>query len=97
MLFRSVDHYDEPLDSASDEVAGLVAELLDDERLTDPDWVDDQGWRYALPDSSIDAADARCAEDAGIYVAGDWVAGEGRVHRAFENGRTVGERVAGHE
>ncbi|WP_256297564.1 NAD(P)/FAD-dependent oxidoreductase [Haloarchaeobius salinus] len=93
----SVEHYDEPLDSAADAVASLVATLLDDVRLTEPDWVDDQGWRYALPESSIDAADARCAEDAGLYVAGDWVAGEGRVHVAFENGRTVGRRVAGQE
>jgi predicted NAD/FAD-dependent oxidoreductase len=93
----SVEHYDEPLDSASDAVASLVADLLDDDRLVDPDWVDDQGWRYALPDSSIDAEDARCAEDAGLYVAGDWVAGEGRVHLAFENGRTVGGRVIGQE
>ncbi|WP_440989008.1 NAD(P)/FAD-dependent oxidoreductase [Haloarchaeobius baliensis] len=93
----SVERYDEPLDSAADVVAELVADLLDDARLTDPDWVDDQGWRYALPDSSIDAADARCAEDAGLFVAGDWVAGEGRVHLAFENGRTVGERILGHE
>ncbi|MFC4408723.1 NAD(P)/FAD-dependent oxidoreductase [Haloarchaeobius iranensis] len=93
----SVEHYDEPLDSAADAVASLVAALLDDDRLTEPDWVDDQGWRYALPDSSIDADDARCAEDAGLYVAGDWVAGEGRVHLAFENGRTVGQRITGQE
>ncbi|WP_267640500.1 NAD(P)/FAD-dependent oxidoreductase [Haloarchaeobius amylolyticus] len=92
----SVDHYDDPAEDAAAAAADLVATLLDDDRLTEPDWVDSQGWRYALPDAAVDAEAARCAEDAGLFVAGDWVVGEGRVHRAFENGRTVGARVADH-
>jgi renalase len=35
----------------------------------------------------------QAAEDAGLYCAGDWIVGDGRVHRAFENGRTVGDRL----
>ncbi|WP_435346258.1 NAD(P)/FAD-dependent oxidoreductase [Haloarchaeobius sp. HRN-SO-5] len=93
----SVEHYDEPTETAAELAADLVADLLDDDRLADPDWVDGQGWRYALPETSIDRVDARCVEDHGLFVAGDWVAGEGRVHRAFENGRTVGDRLAPEE
>ncbi|MFC7096815.1 NAD(P)/FAD-dependent oxidoreductase [Halobaculum marinum] len=91
----STEHYDDPLEEAADAVAGRVADLVGDDRLTDPDWVDDQGWRYALPDTSLDPdADAvDPAADAGLYLAGDWVAGEGRVHRALWNGVEVGERV----
>ncbi|WP_439027154.1 NAD(P)/FAD-dependent oxidoreductase [Haloarchaeobius sp. DT45] len=90
----SVDHYDDPTDEAAGAVATLVAGLLDDDRLAEPDWVDSQGWRYALPDDAVAADAARCAEDAGLFVAGDWVVGEGRVHLAFENGRSVGTRIA---
>ncbi|WP_435333637.1 NAD(P)/FAD-dependent oxidoreductase [Haloarchaeobius sp. TZWWS8] len=89
----SVDHYDEPAETAAGAAAGLVADLLDDYRLREPDWVDSQGWRYALPDTAVDGDAARCCEDSGLYVAGDWVVGEGRVHLAFDNGRSVGERI----
>jgi predicted NAD/FAD-dependent oxidoreductase len=88
----SVEHYDDATETAASDAAALVADLLEDDRYRDPDWVDSQGWRYALPE---DAArdDVRAAEDAGLFCAGDWIVGDGRVHRAFENGRTVGDRL----
>ncbi|MFC6955416.1 NAD(P)/FAD-dependent oxidoreductase [Halorubellus litoreus] len=89
----SVAHYDDDTESAASDAAELVADLLDDDRYRNPDWVDSQGWRYALPENAADDADVRAAEDAGLYCAGDWVVGEGRVHRAFENGRRVGQRL----
>jgi renalase len=81
-------------EEAGRRVAHLVATLLDDSRLRDPNWVDAQGWRYALPDARADEKTVRSAEDEGLFFAGDWVAGEGRVHAAFWNGVSVGERVA---
>ena len=75
---------------ATDHVAGL----LDDERLADPDWTDYRGWRYALPRDGIEGDAHRACEDAGLYVAGDWVVGEGRLHAALKNGLEVGERIA---
>jgi len=90
----SVSHYDDPTATAASEAAALVADLLADDRYRDPDWVDSQGWRYALPERAADDA-VRAAEDAGLYCAGDWVVGDGRVHRAFQNGRTVGDRIKG--
>ncbi|WP_430639032.1 NAD(P)/FAD-dependent oxidoreductase [Haloferax volcanii] len=87
-------HYDDPLSDAADEVAGMVAGLLDDERLRDPDWVDDQGWRYALPDGVADREILRRGESHGLYFAGDWTVGEGRVHAALWSGVDAGERIA---
>jgi renalase len=89
----STERYDDPSEEVKADAARLVAGLLDDDRLADPEWTDRQGWRYALPDSSIDRDAVRIAEDTGLYVAGDWVAGEGRVHRAVETGLDVAERI----
>ena len=90
----SVDHDDEPPADALEELAGLTADLVGDERLRDPDWTDHQGWRYALPEDGVSREPLERAERAGLYCLGDWVAGEGRVHAALRNGLTVGERVA---
>lgn len=89
----STGHYDDPLDEVAPAVAEMAAELVGDERLADPNWTDDQGWRYALPDEGVDTGRIRDAEDGGLFVAGDWVAGEGRVHEALWSGRDVAERI----
>ncbi|MWV63900.1 NAD(P)-binding protein [Halorubrum sp. JWXQ-INN 858] len=90
----SVEHYDDPLASAAAVAAGHAADLLDDDRLRDPDWVDDQGWRYAQPDAAVDRAATDPLAAAGLFVAGDWVVGEPRVHAALWNGVETGERIA---
>jgi predicted NAD/FAD-dependent oxidoreductase len=90
----SVEHYDDPPAENVAALAAIAAALLDDDRLTDPDWTDHQGWRYALPDAAVDpdAVDAAAAHD--LYAVGDWVAGEARLHAALRNGLETGERVA---
>jgi predicted NAD/FAD-dependent oxidoreductase len=92
----STAHYDDPLEDAAEEAAALAADLVGDDRLADPDWVDDQGWRYALPNEALDAAtDAvAAAREAGLFVAGDWVAGRGRIAAALWNGVDAGESIA---
>jgi predicted NAD/FAD-dependent oxidoreductase len=85
--------YDDPSEAVIADAAELVAELLGDDRLADPDWTDRQGWRYALPDDGLDEATARQGESSGLYVAGDWVAGDGRVHLAVESGLEAGDRI----
>ena len=91
----STAHYDDPLDSAAEEVAGMVADLLDDDRLAEPGWVDDQGWRYAQPNAGLDDGVVGDLREQGLYVAGDWLVGEGRAHKAFWNGVGVGEALVG--
>ncbi|WP_434521762.1 NAD(P)/FAD-dependent oxidoreductase [Halorubrum sp. AS12] len=84
-------------DDPAENVAALAehaADIVGDERLADPAWTDHQGWRYALPEGGVDRGPVDSARDAGLYLLGDWVAGEGRLHAALANGLDVGERVA---
>ncbi|ESP87451.1 NAD(P)/FAD-dependent oxidoreductase [Candidatus Halobonum tyrrellensis] len=92
----SVDHYDDDLADAADAAAARVATLVGDDRLREYDWADDQGWRYALPDEAADPSERAIerAREAGLFLAGDWVAGDGRVHEAVWNGVSVGEAMA---
>jgi hypothetical protein len=91
----STRRYDDPPGEQTADAAALVADLLGDDRLAEPDWTDWQGWRYAQPDGPFEGADAReRAEREGLYLAGDWLAGEGRVHLALGEGLDVGERLA---
>ncbi|WP_253737239.1 NAD(P)/FAD-dependent oxidoreductase [Halohasta salina] len=89
----STAHYDDPLDSAADEAAGMVADLLDDDRLAEPGWVDDQGWRYALPDAGLDDGIVDALRGQSLFLAGDWLVGEGRAHQAFWNGVDTAEAL----
>lgn len=89
----SLERYGEPEEAIADAAAGLAAGLLDDPRLETPDWTDCTRWRHALPDEGIDDGVLTRVEDRSLYFAGDWVAGEGRVAAAFENGREVGRRI----
>ena len=86
-------HYDEPLDLVADRVSGMVADLLDDDRLREPGWVDDQGWRYGLPNKKLDPESLAAIEADGLFLAGDWLAGRGRAHEAMWNGVETADRL----
>ncbi|WP_336002855.1 NAD(P)/FAD-dependent oxidoreductase [Halorientalis halophila] len=90
----SVAHYDDEDAALTAAAAERVASLLDDERLGDPGWTDLQRWRYALPDDGVDTEAVERATDHGLYVAGDWVAGEARVHAALRQGLETGDSIA---
>ncbi len=90
----SAENADVTAEEAVDAAATHAARLVGDERLCAPDWTDEVDWRDAHPESGTSAEVLRRAEDAGLFFAGDWVAGEGRVHRAFESGLDAGERIA---
>lgn len=85
--------YDEEPEKNITALAEMTAEIIDDERLTEPAWTDHQGWRYALPEGSAPMGVLRSAEYDGLYVTGDWVAGEARVHAALANGLETAERM----
>jgi renalase len=91
----SVENYERDPERNLAELAAVTAGLLDDDRLTDTEWTDHQGWRYAIPETGVDGEVVEKAEADGLYCLGDWVAGEGRVHAALRNGLEVGERVGG--
>lgn len=90
----SEERADAPPSELVDEVAASVADLLDDERFAAPDWTDRELWRDALPNDAFECDRLRDAEREGLYLAGDWVAGDGRVHLAVECGLEVGGRIA---
>mgnify|MGYP000200476674 FL=1 len=90
----SVANYDEYPDRLVDDIAERTAHLLDDERLADPDWTDHQHWRYSQPEGEVDRDLLDSASEHDLYFAGDWVAGEGRVHAAVRNGLDTGEAIA---
>ena len=90
----SVEHYDDPAEDNVAELAEMTADVVGEQRLTDPAWTDHQGWRYALPDNGVASGPVDSAGDAGLYCLGDWVAGEARLHAALRNGLDTGERVA---
>ena len=90
----STERYSDSPERNTADAAELVAGLLDDERLADPDWTDCQKWRYAQPDGAVDTEVLSRAAAHDLFFAGDWVAGQGRVHLALRNGFDIGEHIA---
>jgi renalase len=89
----SVENYDADPKANVAELAGYAAEVVGDERLADPVWSDHQGWRYALTEGEVEKEPVDAAKRAGLYCAGDWVAGDARVHAALADGLAVGEEM----
>jgi renalase len=86
----SIERYGESEEAIAEAAAELAADLLEEPRLSSPDWTDIQRWRHALPDGGADSSTIERGEEQSLFFAGDWVAGEGRVAAAFETGREVG-------
>ncbi len=85
--------YDTNPDENIEALAEMTAEIIDDDRLSEPAWTDHQGWRYALPEGGAPMGLLRTAEYDGLYFTGDWVAGEARVHAALASGLETAERM----
>jgi renalase len=90
----SAERYDA---APAENVAALAdhaADVVGDDRLASPAWTDHQGWRYALPQGEVAPGPVDSAAREGLYVLGDWVDGEARLHGAVRSGLETGERVA---
>lgn len=87
----STSHWNDNLSQLTEQVAALVSTLLNED-LAAPLWVDRQGWRYALPDGRADF-DTLNSAIRGLFFAGDYTAGQGRVHLAIEQGWRVAEMI----
>lgn len=87
----SSEHWETPPAELEQLIASLVAALLAED-LGAPLWSDVQRWRYALPDAGADFA-ALNATGSGLFFAGDYTAGLGRVHLAIESGWRVAEAI----
>ena len=86
-------NYDDPDEKIAVAAADRVAELVDDPDRYQFDWAEVVRWRDALPETGADtdALDRAAASD--LFFAGDWVAGEGRIHAALRSGLETGERI----
>ena len=81
----SAPRFDAPLEALAPEVVAQNEALLQAD-LGAPAWADKQGWRYALPNEAADAEALGQGAAAGLFFAGDALAGAGRVARALETG-----------
>ena len=90
----SIERYDRSPEQNVADLARHAATVMDDQRLANPDWTDHQGWRYALPEEGVRDEAVRAAARDGVYVTGDWVAGDPRLHAAVRNGLETGDTVA---
>jgi predicted NAD/FAD-dependent oxidoreductase len=57
-------------------------------------WTDHQGWKYALPEGGVRGGPLRESAREGLFATGDWVAGEGRLDAAVQNGLETGLSLA---
>jgi renalase len=80
----SLGHWETPADELERLAAEQVSALLGED-LRAPLWLDVQRWHYALPDSGADF-DTLNSSGSGLFFAGDYTAGQGRVHLAIESG-----------
>jgi predicted NAD/FAD-dependent oxidoreductase len=93
----SLDHWDVPVEELAPQVTELVSALLGED-MCDPLWCDRQGWRYAQPTSVADFGVLnRVGAEHGLFFAGDYTAGKGRVHLAIESGWRAADLIAHHE
>jgi predicted NAD/FAD-dependent oxidoreductase len=91
----SVEHADERTAANAERLAGRAAGIVGDDRLETPDWTDGRLWRPALPEASVDETLVADAREHDLYLAGDAVPGEGRIHAALRSGLDVAARVVG--
>lgn len=75
---------------------GDVKEMTEDILVSDlryPAWYDVQRWRYARPTSALSNDTLSVGTSLGLFLAGDYVCGVGRVGTALETGFDVACRV----
>ncbi|WP_420456156.1 NAD(P)/FAD-dependent oxidoreductase [Rubrivirga sp.] len=84
-------HYDDDRETLVAAATEAVADVWG--TLPDALWTDTQRWRYSLPNDAADADALAEAADFGLFFAGDFTAGKGRVHLAMAEGRAAAERI----
>ena len=86
----SREHWDDAPGQIEQSTAELVSRLLQEE-LPRPAWSDLERWKYALPDSGCDSD--RLHTGDGLFFAGDYLVGQGRIHLALHSGWTAAARI----
>lgn len=86
-------HAGDPDDAVAAAAADLVAALVRNRRLATPAWTDVVHWPHALADDRVPESVVEAAAERGLVAAGDWVAGEARVHAALRSGLEAADRL----
>lgn len=79
--------------AAAEAATRRARDLIDDDRLVDPDWWEYQRWGDAIPTRGPDAALIDRTYEADLALAGDWVAGIGRTRAALRSGLEAGRNL----
>ena len=87
----SEERYEANRESLLPEVMAAVRTVLRD--LPDPDWWDFQRWGFAHPVGPVDTAALPAGEAVGLFLAGDGLAGRGRVPLALKSGLATARRI----
>ncbi len=87
----SHEHWHAPADQLERLIAPQVAALLGED-LGAPLWSDLYRWPYALPDRGADFATLN-GGSGGLFFAGDYTAGLGRIHLAIQSGWRVADLI----
>ncbi len=58
-----------------------------------PSWYDVQRWRYSRPQSGLEAQVLDVGAALGLFFAGDYVQGTGRIEQAIESGFDAAQRL----
>lgn len=90
----AAERYDASPEKNVADLTEHVAEITGDQRLADPAWTDHQRWGHALAMEGVEADVLQEAAEKGVYAAGDWVAGEGRLDAAVRSGLETGDALA---
>lgn len=88
----SREHWQAADDEIAAQVLALIAALLQED-VPAPRWTALRRWPYALPERGADANRLNQTLP-GIFFAGDYTAGQGRVHLAIEQGWRIAEQIA---
>jgi predicted NAD/FAD-dependent oxidoreductase len=87
---------DARVDQEPDGFVPEIKEMAEDILVTDlrhPAWYDVQRWRYAEPTSALNGEMVTAGTAMGLFLAGDYVSGVGRVGDAIETGYGAAQQV----
>lgn len=86
----------ERVDEEPDRFTFEIKELAEDVLVSDlrsPAWYDVQRWRYARPSAALSEDRMPVGASLGLFLAGDYVSGVGRVSEALDTGFDTAQQV----
>jgi predicted NAD/FAD-dependent oxidoreductase len=88
----TAERVDEDPESYADDIRNHMEEILVAD-LRQPSWYDVQRWRYAVPEEGLPPDQRPEGGTIGLFLAGDYVGGNGSVETALETGLDAALRI----